>query len=129
MALQVDIVTPQRSAWSGSAAQVVLPALEGQLGVLPEHDRLLALLVPGVATVITSGGTERYVLGFGFAEIGPDRVTVLTDACDLVSQVDREAARRELTAAEAEMSLHNFTTERYRIASDRARAARARLEA
>ena len=127
--LHVDIVTPQLAAWSGEAQQVLLPAHEGQLGVLPDHDQLLALVVPGIATVYTASGSQRYVFDSGFAEIGPDRVTVLTESCIPVEQVDKAKAKADLAAAEADLANANLATEAARVALRRLAHAKARLEA
>ena len=127
--LQVDIVTPQTAAWSGEAQQVLLPAFEGQLGVLPDHDQLLALIVPGVATVFTAAGSKRYVFDAGFAEIGSDRVTVLTESCIPADQVDKAQAQADLAEAEAELGSLNLATEAARLVMHRIAHAKARLEA
>ena len=78
---RLDIITPERQVFSGDANSVILPAWEGELGVLPGHDRLLALIKPGRAKVVDESGTRFYSFEQGFSEIGPDSVTVFTDAC------------------------------------------------
>jgi F-type H+-transporting ATPase subunit epsilon len=127
--LQVDIVTPLRAAWSGQAQQILLPAWEGQLGVLPDHDQLLALVKPGIATVFTAEGSTRYVFDSGFAEIGPTRVTVLTESCIPADQVDKDQAKADLTEAEAELGSLNIGSEAARLVLRRIAHAKARLEA
>lgn len=127
--LQVDIVTPERSAYSGPAAQVVLPAWEGELGVLPDHDALLSLVRAGACTVFGAGEPVRFVIGRGFAEIGGSRVTILTDACEPVSAVDKTRAAADLQAAEAVMAGADAQSERYRQARIAYEHARARLDA
>jgi F-type H+-transporting ATPase subunit epsilon len=126
--LEVAIVTPERSVFRGPAGQVVLPAWEGEMGVLPDHDSLLALLRAGACTVHGAEETLRYVIGRGFAEIGPDRVTILTDACEPAGDVDKARASADLQAAEAEMSQHDAWSERYRQARISYELARARLD-
>ncbi|MEZ4236652.1 MAG: ATP synthase F1 subunit epsilon [Myxococcota bacterium] len=128
-ALEVDIVTPERSVFRGAAAQVQLPAWEGEMGVLPDHDPLLALLRAGLCVVSTAQGATRYVIGRGFAEIGGDRVTILTDHCEPAEKVDKASAQTELAAAEAEMAQHDAWSERYRQARIAYELARARLDA
>jgi F-type H+-transporting ATPase subunit epsilon len=126
MSLQLDIVTPERSAFSGEVPEVTLPAWEGELGVLPGHDQLLALLVPGIAKV---GGGDRYVVGAGFAEIGPDRITLLADSCQDASTVDKTAAKADLAAAEAELVGAVAGTEKHRGIWLRVKLAQAQLSA
>ena len=127
--LQLDIVTPERSVFSDVAREVLLPAWEGQLGVLPEHDHLLALLRCGVATVWTADGETRYVVGRGFAEIGPDKVTLLTDSCELASEVDKAQAKADLDQAERDLGEAAFGSEARRQAEIRQEMAVARLDA
>lgn len=79
--LTLDIVTPERAVFTGEVTEVVLPAWEGELGVLPGHDRLLALIKPGKAKLVTADGVSMFDFDRGFAEIGPDQVTVFTDSC------------------------------------------------
>jgi F-type H+-transporting ATPase subunit epsilon len=128
-ALQVDLVTPEARVFSGPASEVVIPAWDGEMGIYPDHDTLLALLRAGTCTVVSREGTLKVVIGRGFAEIGPDRVTLLTDSCEPVSGVDTDKAARDLAAAEAESAVADPTTERYRQAQIAAEHARARLSA
>ena len=79
--LTLDIVTPERAVFTGEVTEVVLPAWEGELGVLPGHDRLLALIKPGKAKLVTADGVSMFDFDRGFAEIGPDQVTVFSDSC------------------------------------------------
>lgn len=126
--LQLEIVTPEKAAFSGEASQVVLPAWKGQLGVLPEHDHLLALLRGGIAIVQTAAGDTRFVLGRGFAEIGPDRVTVLTDSCEAADSIDKAQAQAELSELQAEFDQANLHTEEAVRLESRLEIARARVE-
>ena len=91
--LQLDIVTPQASVYSGPASEVVLPAWEGQLGVYPHHDALLALLRAGRCAVTTAAGVQTYVIGRGFAGIGPDRTEIT-----LVADPSATTNRHEISA-------------------------------
>jgi len=126
--LHVRIVTPERAVYDGRASEVVLPAWNGELGVYPEHDSLLALLRAGSCRVTGSDAVQSFVVGRGFAEIGPDRVTVLTDSAEEVGKVDKEQARKDLAFAEAEMVTHDGNTEKHRQAEILYELARARLE-
>lgn len=126
--LQLEIVTPEKAAFSGTASQVILPAWRGQLGVLPEHDHLLALLRGGIAIVQTPAGDTRFVLGRGFAEIGPDRVTVLTDSCEAADTIDKAQATAELTELQREFDDANLYAEGADRLELRLELARARVE-
>ena len=82
MALDVRIVTPRKVAWEGQADSVQAPGFLGEFGVLPKHIPYLTTLRPGPVTVHTSDGKKKFMVGVGFAEAGPDRVTILTETCE-----------------------------------------------
>ena len=99
--LQLDIVTPAASVYSGPATEVILPAWDGELGVYPQHDTLLALLRAGTCTVTTPTGQLRYVVGRGFADIGSGSVTLLTDSCEPVDKIDPVEAKERQACSSA----------------------------
>lgn len=102
--LVVDIVTPEKIAYSGAVREVRIPGLEGEFGVLPGHTFFLSLIQPGVAVVETPSGAERFVVGRGFAEAGPDKVVLLTDTCIPAADVDKAEAEALLADAEARLA-------------------------
>lgn len=126
--LHVEIVTPEASAFSDSATAVVLPAWKGELGVYPEHDQLLCLVQPGRLTVTTAGGDQRFVLGRGFAEIGPDRVTILTESCEASDAIDKQKASEALAAANAIIAKGDGASEAFAQAVRDAAHAQARID-
>ena len=128
-ALQVEIVTPQKSVYSGSADEVIVPGWEGQLGVLPQHDALLALLKCGVATVRNGSESLSWVVAHGFADIGGTHVTLLTDQCVAVPDVDKAEAKKHLEAVQAEMASDSIGEEALRQARSRAEWVQALVDA
>jgi len=92
--IRVEVVTPERSLVSEAADEVVLPGTQGYLGVLPGHAPLLTGLAIG-ELMLRRGAARRFlsVVG-GFAEILPDRVTVLADSAERGEEIDRERAAR-----------------------------------
>jgi F-type H+-transporting ATPase subunit epsilon len=80
--LQVEIVTPRRIVWSGTATAVRAPGSEGEFGVLPRHIPFLTTLRKGHLSVQTAEGTKKWTIGLGFCEAGPTRVVVLTESCE-----------------------------------------------
>ena len=82
MPLDIEIVTPRTIAWKGVAESIQAPGELGEFGVLPGHIPFLTTLQPGVVSVYTSGGVQRYQVGEGFAEAGPERVVILTESCE-----------------------------------------------
>ena len=128
-ALQVEIVTPEKSVFSGEVTEIVVPGWDGQLGVLAGHDALLSLLKCGVATLHTPTGKRAWVIGRGFADIGGTHVTLLTDQAVDVNELDKASAATLLTEAEAEMKSDSIGSEGYRQAQTRAEWAQAILDA
>ncbi len=129
MPLQVDILTPKRQAWSGMATEVRAPGWLGEFGVLPGHDTMLSLLRAGVCVITAEGGEQRFVLGRGFAEVGAERVTLLTDSAEPVESVDKNAAARDAELNEAVMSSTDPTSAEWAMAEEKLELARARLTA
>jgi F-type H+-transporting ATPase subunit epsilon len=80
--LHVEIVTPRKVAWKGTATDVQAPGELGEFGVLPRHIPFLTVLQPGIVKVRGPSGVLRFQVGAGFAEAGPDRVVLLVDSCD-----------------------------------------------
>ncbi len=104
MAIQLEIVTPFGQAWDGEVEQIVLPGAEGEFAALEQHERFLAPLQPGVAAIHTSAGIEWAALSSGFADVSAERVVVLVDSCEAPAAIDREAAERQRSEAEAALA-------------------------
>ena len=78
--LDVDVVAADRTIWSGEARMVSAPSAEGDVGILPGHTPLLAVLRPGVVRITpVSGEVVRATVEAGFLSVDADRVTVVTD--------------------------------------------------
>ena len=85
-----DLVSPEKLLFSGEVEQVDVPGSEGDFGVLAGHAPLVAMLRPGILTVMHGGEqTMRVVVIGGFAEVGPDGLTVLADLPTPVEDLDR----------------------------------------
>ncbi len=104
MPTQLEIVSPDRLLLSQPVDMAVIPAAEGEMGVLPGHAPMIVLLRGGTI-VLHEGGhpTARLYVSGGFAEITPDRCTVLADEAVPVAEVSRAEAERRLAAARAEL--------------------------
>src|SRR2546425_10613309 len=90
--IHLEVVTPERRLVSEVVDEVILPGSEGSLGVLPGHTPLLTAL--GVGELIyRRGGDRRYVaISWGFAEVLPERVSVLAEIAERAEGIDRERA-------------------------------------
>jgi F-type H+-transporting ATPase subunit epsilon len=102
--ISLTVVTRERKILDVQAEEVVLPALNGEIGVLPGHTPLLATLRVGQLRYRTGTRTERLVISWGFAEVLPDRVIVLAERGFLPGEVDRAKAEQERVAAERELA-------------------------
>ena len=101
MALQVELVSPERILYSGEADMVVCRTVSGgEVAFLTGHAPFVGALDIGVVRVKTGKGTEEAAVHGGFVEVRDDRVTVLSDVAELASQIDVERARRAKEAAE-----------------------------
>ncbi len=98
----LEIVSPDRLLLSQPVDMAVIPAAEGEMGVLPGHSPMIVLLRGGTITLHEGGRptSQLYVSG-GFAEITPERCTVLADEAIPVSEVSRQVADARLAEADA----------------------------
>jgi F-type H+-transporting ATPase subunit epsilon len=87
--LQVSLVSPSGSLYEGEAVSVVIPAFDGQMGILPGHAPLMGLLGKGMLVCKDAqGNTEEFIVEDGFAEVGPHKVTVLANHAMRRNEVD-----------------------------------------
>jgi F-type H+-transporting ATPase subunit epsilon len=99
--LRLEIITPQAIVFSEEVNMVTLPALEGQIGVYPQHVRLITQIVPG-EIIVTKDGQDRFLaVGEGLVEIAGDHVAIVTDMAIPGEQIDEAKAEeaRERAAA------------------------------
>ncbi len=105
MPIQLEIVTPERLAYSDEVDAVTLPGGEGELGVLPHHAPLVSTLGVGELRIRKGGEEESFAIVGGFLQVLPDRVVVMAETADMASEIDVEKAqeaRREAERALAE---------------------------
>jgi F-type H+-transporting ATPase subunit epsilon len=93
-AIQLSVVTPERALLEESVDEVVLPGLNGYMGVLPGHAPLFSELATGVVSYKQGGTTRSLSLAGGFVEVIDNQVRVLADVAELASSIDVERARR-----------------------------------
>ena len=90
--LRLVIVTPEGKTFDDDVEQVVMPGVEGQLGVLPGHVPLLTQIMPGELDLKAHSKGDELAVGGGFAEITGSRVTILTDMAVKPEEIDDLAA-------------------------------------
>ena len=109
--LHLEIVTPETRVFSGNATFVVVPGVEGGLGILPDHMPLLTQIVPGELHVTTDEGEMVLAVGEGFLEVRPDRVSVLTDMALKDEEIDESTAMEAVARAEQQISKGDLSDE------------------
>ncbi|HET8797253.1 MAG TPA: ATP synthase F1 subunit epsilon [Thermoanaerobaculia bacterium] len=108
--INLIVVTRERKIVDTHVDEVILPATDGEIGVLPGHTPLLSTLRIGQLRYRSGSAIHRLVISWGFAEVLPDRVIVLAERGFLPAEVDRGAAEQERIAAEkaiADLSSHD----------------------
>ena len=99
--LKLEIVTPEATVYSEDVHMVTLPAIEGEIGVYPQHMRLITQIVPGELTVTKDGTNRSFAVVEGLVEITNTRVSIVTDMAVAADQIDEatvEAARERAAA-------------------------------
>ena len=101
--LRLEIVTPEAKAFSEDVEMVVLPGMDGEIGVYPQHVPVLTTLKPGELRVFKSGKETSLAVGEGFAEITGESISVLTDMALESTAIDESAAEAAVARAQAAM--------------------------
>jgi|SRR5665213_3226558 len=98
--LLLQVVSPERQLVEEQVTEVQVPALDGFLGVLPGHAKLLSALKPGGVLSYQANGQEKFLAVYGgFVEVLPDCVRVLADGAELREEIDAQDAQQKLDAA------------------------------
>lgn len=103
--MHCDIVTQERSVFSGEVQYVSLPGSEGRMGILPNHASMLTTLGFGEVVVRNVEGNEEYfAIGGGFAEVQPEKIVVLADSAEQADEIDIDRAQQARERAEKYMA-------------------------
>lgn len=102
--LTLEMTTPEKVVLQGQADFIVLPAYEGEMGVLPGHEAFLVQLKPGEVRVTENGEVRRFAVSGGFAEVKDDKVALFAETAELAHEIDAERARQALERAKAELT-------------------------
>lgn len=131
MTVSLEIVSPERLLLSRPVDMAVIPASEGDMGVLEGHTPMIVMLRGGTIDLYEGDRvTDRLFVDGGFAEVTPERCTVLASHVMPLAEVDRADAERRLAEAEANYEVADKTDTAIEDAAlDRLQAARARVDA
>jgi F-type H+-transporting ATPase subunit epsilon len=95
----LSIVAPDRSVLDEPVSSVISPGSEGYFGVLAGHVPFIAALRPGIVEYATASQTFHVAVSGGFAEVTPDKVTILADAAERATEIDLQRAEQALENA------------------------------
>ena len=109
--LLLEIVTPEAKDFSGEVDMVVVPGVEGELGILPMHVPLMTQLLPGEVRILQDGKQTELVVGTGFVEVTQTHVSILTDMAMADTEIDEAAAEEAVKRAEARVHEKDLSSE------------------
>ena len=122
--LKLEVITPEQIALQDESTSVVVPGVDGELGIWPNHAPLLDGLRPGVISYKTASGTQKLVVSGGFIEISNNVISVIAPAAEKASDIDFARAEAAKKRAEERLAQKNAD-----IDIARAQAALARAKA
>jgi F-type H+-transporting ATPase subunit epsilon len=112
---KLEIVTPEKKVVDTAAEEIQIPGKNGYLGVLPGHAPLITELAVGEITFRESSGSDsneqRLAVAWGFAEVLPDKVTILAETAERPSEIDVERARKAKARAEQMLASGDATVD------------------
>ena len=101
---QLEIVTPEKKVVETAAEEVQIPGKNGYLGVLPGHAPLITELSVGEITFRENSTEQRLAVAWGFAEVLPDKVTILAETAERPAEINVERARKAKERAEQRLT-------------------------
>jgi F-type H+-transporting ATPase subunit epsilon len=105
MPISVSIVTPEKLVLQTEAESIVVPAFNGELGILKDHAPLLLQLQAGQIRLLHKEGTELFAVSAGFAEVRDNQVSIFAETAEHADEIDLERARQ--AAERAKLALRN----------------------
>jgi F-type H+-transporting ATPase subunit epsilon len=104
---ELEIVTPDRRVVKDSAEEIQIPGRDGYLGVLAGHAPLITELAVGEISYVSNGYTERLAVAWGFAEVLPEKVTILAETAERAEEIDVPRATEARDRADAMLKSGN----------------------
>lgn len=101
---QLEIVTPEKKVVDTAAEEAQIPGKNGYLGILPGHAPLITELSVGEITFREHAGEQRLAVAWGFAEVLPNKVTILAETAERPSEIDVDRARKARERAEQRLT-------------------------
>ncbi len=119
---QLEIVTPEKMVVRDVAEEMQIPGKDGYLGILPGHAPLITELAVGEITYRKDNVTEHLAVAWGFAEVLPDKVTILAETAERAEEIDTRRAQEAKQRAESTLSKSSTEEDFKRTAGDLKRA-------
>jgi len=126
--IHLEVVTPERLVLSEEVDIVAAPGVLGEFGVLAGHIPFLSTLRPGEVRYTKEGKTRYLAVSQGFAEVQPDKVTILAETAELAREIDVDRAKRARERAEERLRLVKADALEYAQAEAALKRAVARLK-
>lgn len=124
----LEIVTPQAMMVSEEVDEITVTGTEGEFGVLPGHCHMLSSLKIGQISYKSGNASKLLSLGGGYADVGPDKVTILAETAELKDEIDVERAKAAQSRAEEALKKLTPGDKEYEEAEEAFERAKARLE-
>jgi len=119
---QLEIVTPEKMVVRDVAEEMQIPGKDGYLGILPGHAPLITELAVGEITYLKDNYTHHLSVAWGFAEVLPDKVTILAETAERAEEIDARRAQEAKQRAESHLTTCNTEEDFKRTAGDLKRA-------
>jgi F-type H+-transporting ATPase subunit epsilon len=101
--LHVELVSATREVWAGEASMVTTRTTEGKIGIMPRHEPMLAVLVPGRVTIHLPDGTQQHgAVHGGFLAVNGNNVEIIAEVAELAHEIDVDRAHDALRRAESD---------------------------
>lgn len=124
--LRVEVVSAEGLVWEGDAESVVARTTEGDIGILANHEPLMAILVPSAAEVLAVGGTREIIaVDGGFLSVADNRVSLISSYARKAAEISGAEAETELAKVQAKLDagdVSDETMERFHRVSAQVRA-------
>ncbi len=110
---KIEIVNPEKSFLSKEdVTEVVVPAYEGEMGILKDHISIISFLKPGIIKVFTKSGEEKYYVEDGIVEFKDNNLSILTSSIFSISDLDKNKINQLLKEAEKDSSDEKINDQR-----------------
>jgi F-type H+-transporting ATPase subunit epsilon len=119
---QLEIVTPEKMVVRDVAEEIQIPGKDGYLGILPGHAPLISELAVGEITYRNGNATHRFAVAWGFAEVLPDKVTILAETAERAADIDISRAQASKQRAEVDLARSATEEDFQRVTADLQRA-------